>query len=319
MNKNQSPGVSGPAPTFVSCSSPSASPRTRQVADLFQPVTSSAPPAAAIIDQPVMPVNGLNQDGELPPPARQPGNDRGARRWSSRGARLVVGTPGAAVGLVASAALVLVVGGMAMFTTSSSTESPVTALAPGRLPAPVMGEVSNDHPATVAPVDAPVALPPPGPAKAYSPAPPPAPAHQQPLSAAHRTVPAPAAPPPAPDNGPVASPPQSSPPQSSPPSSTVTNKEAGYWTIPTDSHSGKSESPRAGTQDCCNGPQRKLPDQEEQQSTTDQRRDLAAQRAEYRSKSKAQESTLREQGKQNRQAARPDVKAGPRQSPSRGS
>ena len=322
MNANQSPGVSGPAPqgsarctdfgagdrVFVSCSNPSTPPRTCQVADLFQPVTSSAPPAAAIADQPVTPMNELNQDGELlSAPARQSGYARGARRWASRGARLVVGTPGAAVALAASAALVLVVGGMTMLTTSSSTELAVTGLAPGRLPAPVMPVVSDEHPVTVAPIDAPAGFAPQAPAKAYSPDPPPVPAHQQPLPTAHRALPAPAAPPPAPDHGPV-----SSPPRSSPSSSTVTTEDAGYWTIPTDSHAGKTESPTTDT----DGPQPKIPDQGDRQSKIDRQRELQARRAEYRSTSKAQESRAREQAKQDRQAARPDAKAGPRPSPS---
>jgi hypothetical protein len=322
VNTNQSPGVSGPAPqesarctdfsvsdrVFVSCSNPSTPPPTREVVDLFQPVTSSAPPAAAIADQPVTPMNGLNQGGELlSAPERQSAYARGARRWASRGAGLVVGTRGAAVALAASAALVLVVGGMTMLTTSSSTELPVAGLASGRLPAPVMPAVSDEHPVAVAPIDAPAGFAPQAPAKAYSPDPPPAPAHQQPELAAHRALPAPAAPPPAPDHGPV-----SSPPRSSPSSSTATTENAGYWTIPTESHAGKTESPTTDT----DGPQRKIPNHGDQQSKIDRQRELQAQRAEYRSTSRAQESRLREQGKQDRQAARPDAKAGPRSSPS---
>jgi hypothetical protein len=320
VTTNQSPGVSGSAPqgsarctdfsvgdrVLVSCSNPSTPPRTRQVVDLFQPVTSSAPPAAAITDQPVTPTNGLNQDGELrPAPARQSGYARGARRWASRGAGLVVGTPGAAVALAASAALVLVVGGMTMSTTSSSTELPVTGLAPDRLPAPVMPTVSNEHPVTGAPIDTPAGFVQQAPAKAYSPDPPPVPAHQA-LPAAHRALPAPAAPPPAPDHGPV-----SSPPRSSPSSSTVTTEDAGYWTSPTDSHAGMAESPTTDT----DGPQREIPYQGDRQSKIDRQRELQAQQAEYRSTSQAQESRLKEQGKQDRQAARPDAKAGPRPSP----
>ena len=322
MTTNQSPGVSGSAPqgsarctdfsvgdrVLVSCSNPSTPPRTRQVVDLFQPVTSSAPPAAAITDQPVTPMNGLNQDGELrPAPARQSGYARGARRWASWGAGLVVGTPGAAVALAASAALVLVVGGMTMSTTSSSTEQPVTGLAPGRLPAPVMPVVSDEHPVTVAPIDTPAGFVQQAPARAYPPDPPAAPAHQQPLPASHRALPAPAAPPPAPDHGPV-----SSPPRSSPSSSTVTTEDAGYWTSPTDSHAGMAESPTTDP----DGPQGEIPYQGDRQSKIDRQRELRAQQAEYRSTSKAQGSKLKEQEKQDRQAARPDAKAGPRPSPS---
>ncbi len=328
MNANHSPGVSGPAPQgsarctdfsegdhiVVSCSNPPTPPRTRQVADLFQPVTSSASPAAAITGRPVTPMNGLNQDGELlSAPARQSGYARGARRWASRGAGLVVGTPGAAIALAASAALVLVVGGMTMLTTSSSTELPVAGLAPRQLPAPVMPAVSDEH--LVAPIDTPAGFSPQAPARAYSPDPPPASAHQQSLPAAHRALPAPAAPPPAPDHGPI-----SSPPRSSPSPSTVTTEDAGYWTVPTDSYEGKTESLTTDTEECnCEDPKRKIPDHGGQQSKIDRQRELRAQQAEYRSTSKAQESTLREQAKQNKQAARPDAKAGPRPSPSRGS
>lgn len=318
MTTNQSSGVSDSAPqgsaggtdfsvgdrVFVSCSNPSTSSRTRQVADLFQPVTSSAPPAAAITDQPVTPMNGLNQDGELlPARARQSGYTRGPRRWASRGAGLVVGTPGAVAALAASAALVLVMGGITMLTTSSPTELPVTGLAPGRLPAPAMPAVRDEHPVTVAPIDAPAGFAPQAPAEAYSPDPPPVPA---PSPAAHRALPAPAAPPPAPDHVAV-----SSPPRSSPSSSTVTTEDAGYWTIPTDSHAGRAESPTTDT----GRPQREIPNPGDRQSKIDRQRELQAQRAEYRSTSNAQKSRIREQAKQDRQAARADAKAGPRSSP----
>lgn len=321
MKTNQTPGVSGPAPhgsarctdysmgdrVFVSCSNPANLPRTRQVADLFQPVTSSALPAAAITDQPVTPMNGLNQGDELvSSPARQSGYVRGARRWAGRGTGLVAGTRGAVVALAASAALVLVVGGMTMFTTSWSTELPVTGRAPGPLPAPVMPAVSDEHPVAVAPIDAPAEFGSQAPAKAYSSDPPPVPARQQPEPETHRALPAPAAPPPAPDHGPVLS-----PPRSAPSSSTVPTENAGYWTIPTDPHAGKTESSTTDT----DGPQRKIPDHGDQQSKIDRQRELEAQRAEYRATSKAQESKLREQAKQDRQAARAGAKAGPRPSP----
>jgi hypothetical protein len=319
--RNQSPDVPGSVPqesvrctdfskddrVFVSCSNPSTPPRTRQVADLFQPATSSAPPAVTVTDQTVTPTKGLDQERELlPAPARQPGYVRGARRWASQGAALVVGTPGAVVALVASAALVLVVGGMTMSTTSSSTELPVTGLAPSRLPAPVKPVVSDEHPATVAPIDTSAGIAQQAPAQAYSSDPPPAPARQQPLPAAHRALPAQAAPSPAPDPGPVSSPPRS------PSSSTVTTEDAGYWTIPTDSHAGTAGSPTTDT----DRPHSNISNHEDRQSKIDRQRELQAQRAEYRSTSEARESRIREQAKQDRQAARPDAKAGPRPSPS---
>jgi hypothetical protein len=322
--RNQSPDVPGSTPqgsarctdfgkgdrVFVSCSNPSTPPRTRQVADLFQPTTSSAPPAVAITDQPVTPMNGLDQDGELlPAPARQPGYVRGARRWASQGAALVVGTPGAVVALVASAALVLVVGGITLSTTSSSTELPITGLAPSRLPAPVMPVASDEHPVSVAPIDTSAGSAQQAPAQAYSSDSPPVSAHQQPLPAAHRVLPAQAAPPPlppAPDHGPVSSPPRS------PSSSTVTTEDAGYWTIPTDSHAGKAGAPTTDT----DRPQREIPNHGDRQSKIDRQREVQAQRAEYRSTSEARESRIREQARQDRQATRPDAKAGPRPSPS---
>ncbi|MGH3842289.1 MAG: hypothetical protein ACRDS0_12705, partial [Pseudonocardiaceae bacterium] len=178
------------------------------------------------------------------------------------------------VALVASAALVLVVGGMTMFPTSSSTELPVAELAPGRLPAPAMPAINDEHLAAGAPIDAPAGFAQQAPAKAYSPDPAPAPAHQQPMPATHRVLPAPAAPPPAPDHRPVLT-----PPRSSPPPSTVTTQDAGYWTIPTDSHPGKTESPTTDTED---RPQSKIPNQGDRQSKSDRQRELRAQQAEYR-------------------------------------
>jgi len=328
VNPNQSPGGPGPArqgsarwtefsggdSAFVSCSNPPTQPHTRQVVDLFQPVTSSEPPAAAITDQPVTPVNGLNQEGELraapPPPS---GYASGARRWGGRGVGLVVGTPGAVVALVASAALVIVMAGMTMITTSSFTESPVAGLTPGRLPVPTKPAISDEHPVTGSPIDARAGFARQTPATVYSPDSPAVPAHQQHLPAAHSAVPARPAPPPAPDHG------LALPPPSSPPPSTVATEDTGYWTITPGSHTGKTESSTTGTAPCnCDDPKRKIHDDRDRPSRVDRQRELRAQRAEYRSTSTAQESRVGEEGKQDSQIARPDAKAGPRPSSNRG-
>jgi hypothetical protein len=268
----------------VSCSNPPTPPRTRQVVDLFHPVTSSEPPAAAMTDQPVTPLNELNQEGELlAAPAPQSGYAPVARRWAGRGAGLVVGMPGAVIALVVSAALVLVGAGMTMFTTSSSTESAVAGLAPGRLPAPAMPAISDEQLVTVPSIDAPAGFAEQTPAKAYSPDHPPVPAHQQPLPTAHRAVPARLAPPPAPDHGPVL-----------PPPSTVTTEDAESWTIATGSHAGKAESPVTDTEPCnCDGPRRRISNHGDRPSKVDRQRELRTQRAGYRSISTAQESTVR--------------------------
>jgi hypothetical protein len=322
VNPNQSPVGPGPArqgpapstessegnPIFVSRSNPPTQPQTRQVVDLFQPVTSSEPPAATVTDQPVMPIDGLNQDGELLAATPQSGYARGARRWADRGTALVRGTPGAVIGLVASAALVLVVAGMTMFTTSSSTESPVARLTPGRLAAPVTPVISDEHLVAVPPLDAPVGFARQTPTKAYSPDPPPAPARQQALPTAHHAVPASPAPPPAPDPQPLSSPP-----------STPTAEDAGFRTITPDTYRGNMESQTAETEPCnCDGMMRKIPNHGDRPSKADRQRELRAQRAGYRSTSTAPESGDSEEGQQDRQTARPGAKAGPRPSPNRG-
>jgi hypothetical protein len=315
VNPNESPGGPGPARqgsgrwtefgegdrVLVSGSNFPTHPRTNQVVDLFQPVTSSAPPAAANIDQPAAPINGYNQDGEsLSAPASRSGYASAARRWVSRGAELVPGTQGAVIALAASAALVLVVAGMTMFTTSSSTESAVAGPTPGQLSAPVTAATSDEHLVTVSPIDVPVGFAGQIPAKAYSTDSPAVPAHQQPLPTAHRGLPARPTPPPAPDNRPVL-----------PPPSTVPTQDAGYWTVPTRSHTGETESPTTDTEPCdCDGTKREIPNHGDRPSMADRQREVQAQRAGYRSTSAAhEESKASEHGKQGRQTARPDAKA----------
>jgi hypothetical protein len=318
VNPNQSPVSSGPARqgsarctefsaghrVSVSCSNPPTQPDTRQVVDLFQPVISSEPPAAVLTDQPVAPINRLEQDSELlSAPAPQSGYAPGARRWAGWGAGLVLGTPGAVIALVASAALVFVAAGMTMFTTSS-TESPVAELTPGRLPTPATPLISDEHLVTVPPIDAqPAGFARQTPTKAYPPDPPAVPAHQQSLPTAHHAVPARPAPPPAPDHGPVL------PPPSSPPSpSTVTTEDAGSPTITTGSDTENTESQTTETQPCncdtepcnCDGTMRKIPHHGDQSSVADRQREHRAQRAGYRSTRAAQQSRVSEQGEQDR-------------------
>jgi hypothetical protein len=317
VNSNRSSGGSGPAQqgsarwtdvsesdrVFVSYSNPSTRPRGRQAGDLFQPVTSSQPPAVAITDQLVTPINGLNHDDELvAAPATQSGYVSNPRRWAGRAAGLVVGTQGAVIALVASAALVLVVAGMTMSTTSAPTESAVAGPTPGQLPATAAPAIGDEHPVTDSPIDAPAESARQTPAVAYSPDSPPAPAHKQPSPPANRAVPARLAPPPSPNNGPVL-----------PPPSTVTTEDAGYWTITTGSHAAKTESPTTGTQPCnCDDAKRQIHNYRDRSTEVDRGREYRAQRAEYRSTSMAGQSRVNGDRKQDRQAARPDAKTAPR-------
>lgn len=327
VNPHQSPVGPGPARQglarsaessesdhpSVSCSNPLTQPRTRQVVDLFQPVTSSEPPETTVTDQPVMPIDGRHQDGELLTATPQPGHAPGAWRWADRGAGLIRGMPGAVTALVASAALVLVVAGMTMFTTSSSTGSPVAGLTSGRLAAPVTPVTSDEHLVTVPPpLDAPAGSAQQAPTKAYSPDPPSAPARQQASPTAHRAVPASPAPPAGPDPEPLF------PPPSSPPS-TVTAEDAGFRPSTPGSYPGNTEPQTTETEPCnCDATMRAVPNHGDRPSRVDRQREPRAQRAGYRSTSTAQESGDSKEGQQDRQPARPAAKAGPRPSPNRG-
>ena len=293
MNPTQSPDGPGSA---------------RQVGDLFQPVTNPGPPAAAITDQPVTLINGLNQDGgPFCAPAPRSGYASSVRRWAGRGAGLLAGAPGAVIALVASAVLVLVAAGMTMSTTSSPTESAVAGSAPSRLPAPAVPAINDEHLASASSLDAPVGSARQAPAKAYSPDTRPAPAYQQPLPAATRAVPARLAPPPAPDHRPVPPPPSSSPP------SPVTTEDAGYRSIDTGSYAGKPESTTADTEACnCGMPKRQIHNDGDRPTEVDRQGDPRAQRGGYRSTSTARESRVGEEGSQDRQVARPDAEAGSR-------
>jgi hypothetical protein len=128
VNPNPSPGDPGPAPRIV---------------DLFQPVTTSKPPAAPLTDRPVKPINGRTQDSEpLFAPATLPGYSPATRRWTPRVAGVLSGTQGAVIAVVASAVLVLVVTGITLSTNSSSTGSAVAEFAADRPPA---AAIPRDH------------------------------------------------------------------------------------------------------------------------------------------------------------------------------
>lgn len=296
VNPHQSFGGPGDR-VFVSRANASTYPRTRQAGDLFQPVTSSEPPAAAMTDQP---------DEVVVVPAPQSGSASAARRWAGLRAGLVAGTPGAVIALVASAALVLVVAGMTMSTRSSSTESAVAGPAPGRLPAPALPAVSNDQLVTASPAGASAGSAPQAPAEVSSPAAPPA--HQQPSPPATRAVQAQPASVRTPDRGPVL------PPPSSPPPSTVTTEDAGYWTVTSGSHAVKP-APAPGTGPCnCDLSRRQIDNYRDRPSQVDRQRERRAERARYRSVSRTQQSGVSEKEEQHRSAARPDAEAGRRSS-----
>lgn len=294
MNPHQSLGGPGDR-VFVSSSNASSRPRARQAGALFQPVTSSEPPATAITDQPDEVVVAV--------PAPQSGSASAALRWADLRANLVAGTPGAVIALVASAALVLVVAGMTMSTTSSSTESAVAATAPGRLPAPAPPAVGDDHLVPDSPADASAGFVQQAPAQVSSPAAPPAP--QQPSPRATRAAQAQPASVRTPDQETVLP-----PPSSPPPPSTVTANDAGYWTFTPGFHTAKPESPAPGTGPCnCDIPKRNIHNDRDRPSQVDRQRERRAQRAQYRSTSTTPEPGVSEKEEQDRQAVSPDAEA----------
>ena len=260
VNPHQSPAGPGPARQGSARSAaisegvnwPNPSIRTRPAGDLFQPVTSSTPHPAAITVEPITPVDGPQQDGELmSTPTPQSRYVSGARRWVGRGDGLMFEMPGTVIALVASTVLVLVLTGVTVFTTSLSTESPAVGLTPGQLPAPVTPVISDGHLATVAPIDASAGRAGQTPAQASSPDPSAVAAHHQPVPAAHRLVSAPPTQtPPASDHRPVVP----------PPSSTVTTDDARSRTVTTNSHTANTESQTTNTEPCdCDDTTRKVP------------------------------------------------------------
>ncbi len=282
VNPYQSPAGAGPAGpgsarsravsegdrVSVSWSRPST--RARPVADLFQPVSSSEPRPAATTVQPVAPVDGLEHE-LVSAPAPQSRYALGARCWVGRGDGLMFGMPGTVIALAASVVLVLVLAGVTVFTTSSSTESAVVGLTPGRVPAAATPVISDGNPATVPPVDAPAGLAGQTPTEASSPDPSPVPARQQFVPAAHRAVSAvPAQTPPAPDHGPAVP----------PPSSTVTTDDARSRIVTPGSHTRNRESRATNTEPCnCDDTRRKVSTHRDRPPKADHHRGPRAQQA----------------------------------------
>ncbi len=305
----RSAGISEGDRVSVRWSKPSI--RTRPAGDLFQPVASSKPRPAATTVQPVAPVDRPEQGDELVSvPAPQSGYVSGAPRWVGRGDRLMFGMPGLVIALVASVALVLVLAGVTVFTTSSSTESPVAGLNPARLPAPVTPVISDGHPATVPPIDASAEATGQTPAEASSPDPSPVAVHQQPVPAAHRLVSAPPAQtPPASDHEPAGP----------PPSWTVTTDDARSRTVTTGSHTANKESQTTNTEPCdCDDTTREVPTHGDRPPKADHHRGPRAQQAgsPRRARPENPGSASKETSKERRdRTARPDAASRPRPSP----
>lgn len=325
VNPHQSPAGPGPARQGSARSAaisegvnwPNPSIRTRPAGDLFQPVTGSTPRPAALTVEPVAPVDGPQQGGEqVSAPAPQSASTSGARRWVGRGDGLMFDMPGTVIALVASAALVLVLTGVTVFTTSLSTESPVVGLTPDQLPAPVTPVISEGHPATVPPIDALVGPAGQTPAEASSPDLSPVAAHQQPVPAAHRLVSAPPTQtPPASDHGPVVP----------PPSSTVTTDEVRSRTVTTNSHTANTESQTTNTEPCdCDDTIRKVPTDGDRPPKADHHRGSQAQQPGNPQRARpdnpgpaSKEKTTKEKASKEKrtQKARPDAAPGTRPSP----
>jgi hypothetical protein len=318
VNPDPSPGDPGPAPRIV---------------DLFQPVTSSKPPAAPLTDRPVKPITGRIQDSEpLLAPATLPGYRPTTRRWTGRVAGLLSGTQGAVIALVASAVLVLVVTGITL-SRNSSTGSAVAEFAADRPPAPATPAINEPQPVTGAPVNAPAGLTPHATAKAYAadssavsaPAPllpaahqpaqpaqqvaPAQPAQQvvptQPAQPAQQVVPAqlaPPDPPQAPDQGPV------SPPPSSPPPSAATSEDPRYGMV-NDSYS-KNTEPQPTDRESG-------PDHWGRPSRADQQREYRSPRDGYRATSPAEESREDRPSRFSERDRQPDADGGHRASSAR--
>lgn len=322
MNPHQSPAGHGPARQGPARSAgisegvnwPNPAIRTRPAGELFQPVTSLTPHPAAITVEPTAPVDGPKQDGELvSAPAPQSRYASDARRWVGRGDGLVYGVPGAVVALMASAALVLVLTGITVFTTSSSTESPAVGLTPDQLPAPVKPVISDGHPATVPPINASAGRAGQTPAQASFADPSPGAAHPQPVPAAHRLGAAPSTQtPPAWDHGPVVP----------PPSSPVTTEEVRSRT---GSHSANTESQTTNTEPCdCDDTISKAPTDGDRPPKADHHRGHQAQqpgnpqRARPKnpgSASKEKASKEKASKEKRAQKAQPDAASEPRPSP----
>jgi hypothetical protein len=302
VNPHPSPGDTGPAPRIV---------------DLFQPVTTSTPPAAPITDRPVKPIDGRTQDSEpLVAPATLPGYSPATRRWTGPVAGLLSGTQGAVIALLASAVLVLVVTGITLSRNSSSPGSAVAEFAADRPPTPATPPINDPQPVTGAPVTAPAGFTPHTTANAYAAdssavsAPAQSPPAQQvvPAQPAQPVVPAqpaPPDPPQAPDQGPV------SPPPSSPPPSGATSEGPRYWTV-SDSYSQNTQPQPTDRQSCHCGP-----DHWGRPSRTDQQREYRSPRDGYRTTSPAEEARDDRQSRFSERDRQADAHGGHRASSQR--
>ena len=297
VNPHPSPGDPGPAP---------------RIGDLFQPVTSSKPPAAPITNRPVKPINGRTQDSEpLFAPATLPGYSPATRRWTGRVAGLLSGTQGGVITLVASAVLVLMVTGITMSRNSSSTGSAVAEFPPDRPPATATPAINDPQPVTGSPGNAPAGFTPHATAKAYAadssavsaPAQSPPAAHQ-PAQPAQQVVPASPAPPQAPDQRPV------SPPPSSPSPSRATSEGPRYWTV---SHSySKNTKPQPTDRESM-----AAPDHWGRPSRADQQREYPSPQDGYRPPSPAEESRDDSQSRFSERDRQADADGGHRASSER--
>jgi hypothetical protein len=219
-------------------------PRARPAADLFQPVTGLQPPPAVPIGQVVAPVNGASLDGPsrcAGAPQSKPGSN--VRQWASHGSRLVAGTPGAVIAVVASAMLVLAMGAMTLVNTSSSAQSPQAELATDRLPTPATPAI-RDEPVTVSPLDASAGFARQTPPTAPLPQPAARPAYRQPAPTTHRTRPEAPVAPPASHYAPL------SPPHPAIPPSAATADDPQSSTVFPGSPAGNTEPPAPDTGPC---------------------------------------------------------------------
>ena len=285
VNPHPSPGDPGPAPRIV---------------DLFEPVTSSKPPAAPITDRLVKPINGRTQDSEpLLAPATLPGYSPTTRRWTPRVAGLLSGTQGGVITLVASAVLVLMVTGITLSRNSSSTGSAVAEFPPDRPPATATPTINDPQPVTGAPADAPVGFTPHATTKAYAadssavsaPAQSPPAAHQ-PAQPAQQVVPA-------------------QPASPAPPPSRATSEGPRYWTV-SDSYS-KNTQPQPTDRESCNCG----PDHWGRPSRADQQREYRSPRDGYRTTSPAEESRDDRQSRFSERDRQADADGGHRASSER--
>jgi hypothetical protein len=304
VNPYQSPAGPGPGPgpagqgsaqstglnegDGVSVSWPNPSSRARPAGDLFQPERE--------------------QGGErVSVPAPAPGYAWGARWWVGRGDGLAFGVPGAVIALAASVALVLVLAGVTVFTTSLSRGSAVVGPTQGRLPAPVTPVISDGHPAIAPSVDAPARPAEQTPAEASSPDPSPVAARQQQfVPAGHRAVSAPPAhTPPASDQGPVVP----------PPSSTVATDDARSRIVTADSNMENTESRTTNTEPCnCDDTMRKAPTHGDRKPKADHHRGPRAQQADCRQRALPEDQGSASEERRDR-TARPDAATEPRPSP----